>query len=130
MPLLDHLPQVDLQPQGDSMTGKTANLHPELVDILTRLQGAMGFELNINSGHRDPEHNDKVGGVADSEHTYSPAEGADVLCKQGITRYKMLKWLLTHDIRRIGIGEEFIHIGIAEDKPQFVVWHYYPKKKV
>ena len=114
------------------MLGKTANLHPELVDILTRLQGAMGFELTITSGQRTHEHNDdpKVGGVKDSEHTYNPAEGADVLCKQGITRYKMLKWLLAHDIRRIGIGEEFIHIGIAEDKPQFVVWHYYPKKKV
>lgn len=86
----------------------------------------MGFELTVTSGQRDEGHNAAVGGVPGSEHTYKPlAEGADVLCKQGVTRFKMLKWLFQHDVRRIGIGKDFIHIGIADDKPQFVVWHYY-----
>lgn len=107
------------------MTGKIANVHLDLIEILTQLEIHMGFELTINSGYREPEHNDKVGGVKDSEHTYDPAEGVDVLCKQGVTRYKMLQWLFKQDIRRIGIGKEFVHIGIAEDKPQNVVWHYY-----
>lgn len=108
------------------MRGQTEHLHPELVSILQGLEESMGFELTVTSGQRTQEHNDdpKVGGVKNSEHTYNPAEGADILCKQSITRYKMLEWLFEHDIRRIGIGEEFIHIGIAEDKPQFVVWLY------
>lgn len=106
------------------MTGDTTHLAPELLDILTQLEGHMGFELTITSGQRAPEYNLKVGGVPDSEHTYDPAEGVDILCKQGITRYKMLKWLFQHDIRRIGVGKNFLHIGIAEDKPQFVVWLY------
>lgn len=110
------------------MVGKTANIHLDLLDILRDLEEAMGFELTITSGHRDSGHNLEVGGVVGSEHTYSPAEGVDVLCKQSTTRYKMKKWLYQHDVRRIGTGEDFIHIGIAEEKPQFVEWTYYPKK--
>ena len=110
------------------MTGKTGNIHPELLHILKDLEEYMGFELTITSGQRNPEHNEAVGGVKDSEHTCNPAEGVDVLCKQSVTRYRMKKWLYQHDVRRIGTGEDFVHIGIAEDKPQFVEWHYYPKK--
>lgn len=108
------------------MKGKLDNVHPELLDLLTQLEAHMGFELTITSGQRDVNHNTSVGGVPGSEHTYDPAQGCDVLCKQSITRYKMKKWLYAHDVRRIGTGKDFIHIGIAEDKPQFVEWHYYP----
>lgn len=89
----------------------------------------MGFELNINSGYRDPSHNEDVGGVPDSEHTYDPAEGADVLCLRSVTRFKMLKVLFEMGVERIGIGQTFVHVGIATDKPQQVCWHYYPTAK-
>jgi uncharacterized protein YcbK (DUF882 family) len=108
------------------MVGKTDNIHPDLLDILQKLEAFIGFELTIVSGQRDVEHNDQVGGVKDSEHTYNPAEGVDVLCRQSITRFKMVKWLLSNGVQRIGIGNSFIHIGIADDKPQFVMWDYYP----
>jgi zinc D-Ala-D-Ala carboxypeptidase len=109
--------------------GKTESIHPILLDTLGQLEEHMGFELTITSGKRDVEHNATVGGVEDSEHTYELAEGVDVLCRQSITRYKMVKWLLQQNIRRIGIGNSFIHIGIAEDKPQFVLWDYYPNSE-
>lgn len=109
------------------MKGQTEGLHPDLTDLLDELEEDMGFELTVVSGKRDLEHNVKVGGVTDSEHTYEQAEGVDVLCKQSVTRYKMVQWLFSHGVTRVGIGESFIHIGIAEDKPQYVMWHYYPK---
>jgi zinc D-Ala-D-Ala carboxypeptidase len=105
--------------------GETHDLHPDLLDILTGLEDAMGFELTVTSGKRDAIRNTQVGGVPDSEHTYEEAEGADVLCKQSITRFKMVKWLYDHGVTRIGIGNSFLHIGIADDKPQFVLWTYY-----
>lgn len=111
------------------MKGSTGKVSTELIGILHELEIAMGFELTVTSGYRAPAHNTSVGGVENSEHTYNPAEGVDILCKQSVTRYKMVKWLIAHDVRRIGIGEEFVHIGIAEDKPQFVMWTYYPAKK-
>ena len=110
------------------MKGSLDNLHPDLVEVLTELEAHMGFELRVTSGYRSPEHNLEIGGVTGSEHIYSPAEGADVLCKQSITRFKMVKWLLTHYVQRIGIGPDFVHVGIAQDKPQFVMWTYYPTK--
>mgnify|MGYP001572977930 CR=1 FL=1 len=108
------------------MKDKVQSLHPDLMEILIGLEAAMGFELTITSGRRDETHNSEVGGVPGSEHTSDPAQGADVLCKQSVTRYKMVKHLLAHGVRRIGIGNEFVHVGIAEDKPQFVMWDYYP----
>jgi uncharacterized protein YcbK (DUF882 family) len=109
------------------MIGNTTDIHPDLVDILSRLEAHMNFELTITSGHRDLAHNNEVGGVPNSEHTYTPAEGVDVLCRQSITRYQMKKWLYANGVRRIGTGDGFIHIGIAEDKPQNVEWDYYSK---
>lgn len=110
------------------MKGKIEHIHPALMLILKDLEDHMDIELTISSGKRDADHNVEVGGVPDSEHTYELAEGVDVLCKQSITRYKMLKWLFKYDIRRIGIGADFLHIGIADDKPQYVVWDYYKKE--
>lgn len=112
------------------MTGYTANLHPELTRVLTELEHRMGFSLQINSGYRDPTHNEEVGGVPGSEHTYDPAEGADVFCQRGVTRFRMVKELLAMGVRRIGIGATFVHVGIASDKPLDVLWTYYPAKAV
>ncbi len=111
------------------MHGEILNLHPDLFKTLTELEKRMGFDLQINSGYRDPEHNSDVGGVEHSEHTYDPAEGADVFCQRSVTRFKMVKELLAMGIRRIGIGATFVHVGIAKDKPQDAMWDYYQKKK-
>ena len=108
------------------MTGYTNNLHPDLLAILTQLEAHMGISLQINSGYRDPTHNEEVGGVQGSEHTYDPAEGADVFCQRSSTRYTMLKTLFEMGVRRIGIGKTFLHVGIAADKPLDVAWDYYP----
>lgn len=111
------------------MKGAVTNLSPTLRGTLTRLEERVGFELTINSGYRDPEHNRDVGGVPDSEHTNDPADGADVLCIRSVTRFKILKHLLEMGVTRIGIGKDFIHVGVSLDKPQCVCWHYYPAKK-
>jgi len=101
------------------------NLHPILKRHLRELQKRMGFVLTVTSGYRHPDHNIDVGGVEDSEHTYDPAEGVDILCKRSVTRFKMVKEALDMGIVRIGIGKDFIHLGIAEDKPKQVMWTYY-----
>jgi len=113
------------------MTGYTNNLHADLLAVLTQLEHRMGFDLRINSGYRTAEHNrdPKVGGVEGSEHTYDPAEGADVFCQRSTTRFKMVRELLSMGVRRIGIGDTFIHVGIAQDKPVDVMWTYYEETK-
>lgn len=107
------------------MNGMTANLSPILQVHLLELEKRLGIELTVNSGYRDPEHNRDVGGVEDSEHTHDPADGADVMCLRSVTRYKLIKEALDIGISRIGIGKDFVHIGVADDLPQLVLWTYY-----
>lgn len=106
------------------MKGAITNLHPDLLAVLTLLEARMGFELDIHSGYRDPEHNREVGGVEDSEHTDDPGCAADVFCQRSRTRYRMLKELFALDVRRIGIGKTFLHVGISLEKPSDVAWLY------
>lgn len=115
--------------EGDRVKGETINLHPDLRTILLTLEARLGFEVSVTSGYRHPDHNEDVGGVPDSEHTYSPAEGADILCLRSSTRYRMLRELFAMNIRRIGIGQTFLHVGLATDKPQDCAWTYYPTVK-
>ena len=112
------------------MTGATANLHPDLIAVLMQLERRMGMELYITSGQRDALHNADVGGVPNSEHTYNPAQGADVRVVSSTMRFKLLRELFSMAVRRIGVGDTFIHIGIGQDKPMDVVWTYYEKKPV
>ena len=111
------------------MTGRTTNLHPDLTALLLTLEARMGFELTITSGYRDPDHNKDVGGKDGSEHTYDPSMAADVLCKRSVTRFRMLRELFDMGVQRIGIGKDFLHVGIATDKPQAVAWVYYSEKE-
>ena len=108
------------------MTGKTDNLHPELMAVLVQIEEKLGRELYINSGHRDEAHNTAVGGVRGSEHTYFSAEGVDAACKNGRECWEIVNAAIAVGVVRIGIGKTFVHIGIAKDKPQNVIWHYYP----
>lgn len=111
------------------MTGRTANIHPDLKSKIMELEHRLGMEVTITSGYRDPEHNRDVGGVEGSEHTYDPAQGVDILCKRSVTRFRMLRELFDMGVQRIGIGKDFLHVGIATDKPQAVAWVYYSEKE-
>lgn len=111
------------------MRGQIEELDARLLKVLTELEKRMGFELTINSGYREPDHNIKVGGVPHSEHTLKPAKGADVLCLQSTTRYRMLRELYAMGIQRIGIGETFLHVGVSTSHPLDVCWTYYPLRR-
>ncbi len=109
------------------MTGRITNLHPDLVTKLQDLEKLVGQTLDITSGYRDPQHNKDVGGVDGSEHTYDPSMAADIACHNGSLRWALVPNALKLGIVRIGIGKTFVHVGMATDKPQRVIWHYYPK---
>lgn len=107
------------------MTGKLDNLHPQLLDLLTKLEHRLGYQLTVTSGYRDAGHNQKVGGVSNSEHTYMPAQAVDVSCTNGRRRFEIVVAALEEGCVRVGIGKNFVHLGMASDKPQRVIWTYY-----
>lgn len=108
------------------MTGHITNLHPDLLTKLQDLEKLFGHALDITSGYRDPDHNQDVGGVPDSEHTYDPAQAVDIAVGNGSERFALITLALRLGFVRVGIGKTFIHLGIATDKPQRVAWTYYP----
>ena len=40
-------------------------------------------------------------------------------------RFELVVAALEEGFVRIGIGKTFVHLGMAKDKPQRVMWHYY-----
>ena len=93
----------------------------DLVDRLQSIRDIIGKPLHINSGLRCNNHNAKVGGAWESEHT--TGEAVDIQCEGSPLRYELL-YLLIKKFNRIGIADNFIHVGISKTKDQEVIWIY------
>lgn len=112
------------RPVGSDVTGNLDNLHPRLRALLEEIEQTESLAIHVNSGYRNTEKNVQVGGVPHSEHTYEPAEGVDLKAHDSRTRYQLVRAAIRRDVRRIGIGKTFVHLGIGQDKPQDVLWLY------
>lgn len=96
----------------------------ECVDVCQRIRDAWGKPMTITSGVRSQRKNAEVGGSPNSSHLKGLA--IDFACTTSRERYLALEVLLNHPkVKRIGIGEDFIHFDIDDSKSQRVVWHYY-----
>ena len=95
------------------------------VQLLRRLDTARalaGTPFVITSDFRTEEHNEAVGGAADSAHLKGQA--VDIACPDSYHRFIMYDGLRTAGFRRIGLGANFIHVDIDEDKPTPRTWTY------
>lgn len=105
-------------------------MDPSFIRRLQSMREDLGEAITIRSGIRCPEHNAKVGGSPDSEHIPDPftgfTEGAD-LGYFGSTERQLIVLTSHLNFRRVGIAENFIHVGNREAKSQDVTW-VYPKK--
>ena len=114
------------------MTGKIEKLNASLTEKLLLLEKAIGFELVVTSGRREPAKNLKAGGVKNSAHLpdeNDEAVGVDVVCLESGKRFAIVFQALALGFVRIGVGETFVHLDLAVHLPQRMLWHYYPKKE-
>jgi len=96
---------------------------PDLLRVLDALRTAYAHPIIVRSGPRCAFWNSHEGGKADSDHL--TGEGADIGCETSSARYALLKILYDLGIRRIGIGETFLHVGVVgAPHPQDVAWTY------
>ena len=91
-----------------------------LVELLDNAREYAGIPFIINSGLRDKETNEEVGGVCDSAHLKGLA--VDLQCITSDARFLIVSSLLTAGFTRIGIGKTFIHCDIDHTKPQKVIF--------
>lgn len=94
----------------------------EFVKILDKGRAATGFSWSINSGYRTEEHNKAVGGQG-PEHCQGNA--ADIRTENGLQMMAIVKWAISVGINRIGIGNNYVHLGFSFNLPQNVMWTYY-----
>ena len=81
-----------------------------------------GIPFVVTSGYRCVPHNEGVGGKVSSAHLIGKA--TDIRAKGSSSRFLILSALLSVGFTRIGIGDNFIHVDIDEDKPQNTIWLY------
>ena len=92
-----------------------------LVNWLQKIRDHFGKSVNVNSGYRCKAHNasPKVGGSSGSHHVKGMA--ADIRV-EGITPQEVAKYAESIGIRRIGLYDNFVHIG-SDTKKRFWLGH-------
>lgn len=105
-----------------------ADPSPELVRKLDILRGLVNRPIIITSGRRGPKANADAGGVPNSEHMVG--EGADLLAIESRERFMLADAAYKAGFRRIGIGRNFVHVGVSTTLAQDVLWTYYVKGQV
>ena len=91
----------------------------ERLDLVRDLYGA---PIQVTSGYRTIEHNERVGGVKNSSHLLGWA--ADLHVGNSRNRYMLLNACLEAGFLRIGIGANFIHVDCDPEKSQVQMWTY------
>jgi len=97
----------------------------EFLEKLDEAREIAGVPFVITSGYRCSKHNKEVGGSPTSSHLKGLA--ADIKTTSSKQRYKILNALLKVGFKRVGIGQNFIHVDLDTEKVQEVAWDYYKK---
>jgi hypothetical protein len=91
----------------------TVLVDTELVEILQKIRDHFGVSIDINSGYRCKAHNAEVGGDPNSSHMQGMA--ADIVV-HGIEPKEVAKVAESMGVKRIGLYEDFVHIGSGTKK--------------
>jgi len=92
------------------------------MDRLMIARSIAGIPFVITSGCRNPDQNERVGGVEGSEHL--DGKGSDISVPNSVSRFKIVLALLKAGFTRIGIGKDFIHAGSGSYPVSEVIWVY------
>jgi len=103
-------------------------IESRLIELLDALREHMGKPIVITSAYRCHVHNRRIGGVPNSAHVRGYA--VDVKCTNSLDRQKMLEFLLSRGVERIGIHPAFIHFDLDPNKPSPRVWLYGKRRHV
>lgn len=108
-----------------------AVIWPAILDtcvLLEKIRADVQTPLIITSGYRCHKHNAAVLGDPNSGHIKGLA--ADIVCRLGNLRYKIIKSAMDHFIRKIKIYPDHIHLerSLMPDSELWFLTGDYPKK--
>jgi zinc D-Ala-D-Ala carboxypeptidase len=100
------------------------NMSQIMIDALQKIRDRVGVPMRINSGSRCSDRNKKDGGKPDSAHLKGFAVDIAVPKAASGLRYSIIAYALQEGIKRIGIGDNFIHLDIDPILAQNQMWIY------
>lgn len=83
---------------------------------LDGLKTSWGKPLNITSAFRTPEHNAKVGGAKNSQHTHGNAFDVDVSGMPQSERVDLIRQARASGFRGIGVYDNSLHFDVGPDR--------------
>ena len=92
----------------------------DLCNMLYHARERHGRPIIINSGYRCRVHNTDIGGSPTSSHPLGKA--VDIKCENSTDRFALIKVLIAVGFKRIGIGPNFIHADVDENKAQGIIY--------
>lgn len=99
------------------------NFSPFLLKVINEIRRRLARALIAKSGCRCIPHNKMEGGTETSDHL--TGEGVDLKGIHSHTRYIILEVAFEFKIKRIGLADKFIHLGLnIRDNPPEVFWIY------
>ena len=106
------------------------NMDGSFMEKLIALREAYNKPMYLSSAYRSKEHNEKVGGAANSPHTHGKA--VDILVS-GYDAYRIINLALQLGFTGIGVSQKgphdkrFIHIDTMDNdasSPRPTIWSY------
>lgn len=102
------------QPEGDGYN--EAGLTAEAKSAMEALEAAIGKKLKVNSAFRDPEHNKRVGGAKNSQHTHGNAFDVDVTGMSIEERQELIRQARRAGFGGIGVYKNALHFDVANER--------------
>jgi hypothetical protein len=100
-----------------------------LLHVLDQCRHVAGVPFRVTSGPRCSEYNDEIGGSENSEHIDNgkgdEGTAADIYCPGSRERFLIVSAAIQEGVTRIGIGKDFLHLGVSSTHPGHVIWTYY-----
>lgn len=108
--------------------GKGENMSDDFICLLDDARELAGIPFKITSGYRTEEYNKRLmdyGFQASITSSHLKGLAADIEVKSSEDRFRIIGALVSVGIYRIGIGKDFIHCDIDENKKPNLIWTYY-----
>lgn len=86
-------------------------LDMDLVHKLQVLRNKLGKPIRVTSGYRNPEYNEKVGGVKNSQHLLGKAADIQV---DGMDTVELSRHAKMVGFNGIGIYKNFVHVDVRD----------------
>ena len=99
-----------------------------LIESLNMVRMLYGKPMAVTSGARCADYNAQIGGLSNSAHLPHPltaqCRAVDISVMSGFDRFDLVQFGLNVGITRFGLGENFLHMDVAWDLPNPVMFNY------